>query len=247
MLNLNAKVPCAGCGKLRSTNYDAYEMVNVEVAFDAVVKVCAGRGHGGASDDCVRRARYGVCPGCGARDDRVAARGATQSPSGWEGVEFVSDLAQQVFCGMCKRDLARGRVAAAANPEKRWTPVSTSQFIGGNLPGSNDCASALVKALVRFSCGRTERADGEAIGTPFPIVPAVKGNAYNRPYINVEVELTEGQYAALGEIQKILGEMVESVRRDAFSRGDDLLGQLAAGKKTVAEYDEISRKGRGGV
>ncbi len=227
-------VKCAGCGKdkLRGlASYDTNEVVDVEIAIGQTVPVCVGRGRDGASDDCVRKARFRKCPGCGGE------------------ISYQLNIHNPVMCATCKADFARGKLARtdeSAGVQKKWSLLQG----GGTLLGvylemdTHDVARKIAQVIARVAGGRMEsdRLKGEE-WERHGYVPPPRG-AFDLPYAAVAVETTPAQHEALLELQKLLADVFDRAKRAGFKDGEDLLGKLTRGEKSIAEFDDQATKRR---
>ncbi len=224
---MDRKTKCAGCGRERADDLYHKELVEVEVASDLdFVKVCRGRSASEPSEKCLAAARAGKCPGCG------------EKPS------YQSGVSHPVMCEKCKRARGVGK-AYLETEEKKWSLIDGTDFFGGVWVGheDRDTVKGAVKALCKAVGGRTYRDTAEGYNSR-GFVPQPKDDPYKHTHADAMVETTEAQHEGLLELQRLLGEVCQAIRKEAFRQGDNLLGRLARGEMTVDDYADKSTKER---
>ena len=224
------RLKCASCG----ADKDERELAPVEVAVGVTVDVCRWRGS--KLNDCARRARQDVCPGCGRslKDDRAYV----------SGLSFEATIA----CSRCRTALAKGRaeMSRPAEEARKFSYLDADRILGPAFYRVSDYyerGKAFARLLARVAGGRTEKVEGERHSSHGYVPPYVPGG-FNSTHADVAVEVTSDQHEALCGLAELLPGILADVRAAGYAEGEDLLGRLASGKLTIAEYEDASVKAK---
>ena len=210
---------CLACGK---ENVSYNDVIDAEITLGVKGYLCKGI-RGRPKQACLEKAREGKCPGCGAL--------LTGS------YDIDRSVHAPALCKCCANDVRLGR-AEREKPlgEKRWYQINTS-FIPRSFGFSENYEDAVAAAILDLTS--SARHVDQPIEGEIPDLPK---SPYDRSVRFPVVELTEQQRDAVLRLAEVFPKLGAAIRRDGKREGEDVLGRLASGKLTVADYEEGRKK-----